>query len=80
MGLWYDVLDVVTLSGYNDFSAQHPEYMGGVTEAWRLFIKEPGKELAMPHMKRCTSLILPEHKWSYCFTAVESRCSATHHR
>ncbi len=32
---------------------QHPDNMAGVTNAWRLFIKELVKELVMPHMKRC---------------------------
>ncbi len=38
---------------YTNFTAQHPDNMGGVTNAWRLFIKELVKELVLPHMKRC---------------------------
>ena len=52
MVLWHNVLDVATLNAYTNFTAQHPDYMGGVTNARRLFIKELGKELIMPHMKR----------------------------
>ncbi|XP_032436406.1 piggyBac transposable element-derived protein 4-like [Xiphophorus hellerii] len=52
MVLWYNMLDVATLSAYTNFSAQHPDYMGGASNARRLFIKELGKELVMPHMKR----------------------------
>ncbi|XP_067101197.1 piggyBac transposable element-derived protein 4-like [Osmerus mordax] len=52
MVLWYNLLDVATLNAYSLFTAQHPDYMGGVTNARRLFIKELGKELVMPHMKR----------------------------
>ncbi|XP_032420180.1 piggyBac transposable element-derived protein 4-like [Xiphophorus hellerii] len=52
MVLWYNMLDVATLNAYTNFSAQHPDYMGGASNAQRLFIKELGKELVMPHMKR----------------------------
>ncbi|KAE8289463.1 hypothetical protein D5F01_LYC11164 [Larimichthys crocea] len=52
MVLWYTMLDVATLNAYTSFTAQHPGYMGGVSNARRLFIKELGKELVMPHMKR----------------------------
>ena len=52
MVLWHNVLDVATLNAYTNFTAQLPDYMGGVTNARRLFIKELGKELVMPHMKR----------------------------
>ncbi|XP_027129155.1 piggyBac transposable element-derived protein 4-like [Larimichthys crocea] len=52
MVLWYNMLDVATLNAYTSFTAQHPGYMGGVSNARRLFIKELGKELVMPHMKR----------------------------
>ena len=52
MVLWHNVPDVATLNAYTNFTAQHPDYMGGVTNARRLFIKELGKELIMPHMKR----------------------------
>ena len=51
MVLWHNVLDVATLNAYTNFTAQHPDYMGGVTNARRSFIKELGKELIMPHMK-----------------------------
>lgn len=53
MVLWYNMLDVATLNVYTNFTAQHPDYVGGVSNARRLFIKELGKELIMPHMKRC---------------------------
>lgn len=52
MVLWYNMLDVATLNAYTNFTAQHPYYMGGVNNARRLFIKDLGKELVMPHMKR----------------------------
>lgn len=52
MVLWYNMLDIATLNAYTNFTAEHPGYMGGVTNARRLFIKELGKELVMPHMKR----------------------------
>ncbi|KAL2095507.1 hypothetical protein ACEWY4_010226 [Coilia grayii] len=52
MVLWYNMLDVATLNAYTSFTTQHPGYMGGVNNARRLFIKELGKELVMPHMKR----------------------------
>ena len=29
---------------------KHPDYMGGVTKAWQLFIKALGKMLVMPHL------------------------------
>lgn len=31
MVLWYNMLDVATLNAYTNVSAQHPDYMGGVT-------------------------------------------------
>lgn len=37
---------------YTNFTAQHPDYMDGVSSARPLFIKELDKELIMPHMKR----------------------------
>ncbi|KAJ4936484.1 hypothetical protein JOQ06_003008 [Pogonophryne albipinna] len=52
MVLWHNVLDVATLNAFTSYTAQHPGYMGGVTNARRLFIKELGKELVMPHMRR----------------------------
>lgn len=52
MVLWYNVLDVATLNAYTIFTAHHPDYMGGVTNARRLFLKELVKELVMPYMKR----------------------------
>ncbi|KAM3624864.1 uncharacterized protein V6R79_002933 [Siganus canaliculatus] len=52
MVLWYNMLDVATLNAYTNFTAQHPDYTGGVNNARRLFIKELGKELVKPHMKR----------------------------
>ena len=52
MVLWHNVLDVAALNVYTNFTAQHPDDMGGVTNARRLFIKELGKELVKPHMKR----------------------------
>ena len=51
MVLWHNVLDVATINAFTNFTAQHPDYMGGVTNARRLFIKELGKAV-MPHMKR----------------------------
>ena len=33
MVLWHNVLDVATLNAYTNFTAQHPDYMGGVTNA-----------------------------------------------
>ncbi|KAJ4937983.1 hypothetical protein JOQ06_002610, partial [Pogonophryne albipinna] len=47
--LWHNVLDVATLIAYSIFTAQHPDYMGGVTNVRQRFIKELGKELVMPH-------------------------------
>lgn len=52
MVLWYNMLDVATLNAYTSFTSQHPDYMGGVSNTRRLFIKELVKELIMPHMKR----------------------------
>lgn len=52
MVLWYNMLDVATLNAYTNFSAQHPDYMGGVTNGRQLFIKELDRELVIPHMKR----------------------------
>ncbi|XP_027880247.1 piggyBac transposable element-derived protein 4-like [Xiphophorus couchianus] len=52
MVLWYNMLDVATLNAYTNLGAQHPDHMGGASNARRLFIKELGKELVMPHMKR----------------------------
>ncbi|KAI4804290.1 hypothetical protein KUCAC02_025921 [Chaenocephalus aceratus] len=52
MVLWHNVLDVATLNAFTSYTAQHPGYMGSVTNARRLFIKELGKELVMPHMRR----------------------------
>ncbi|CAJ1066750.1 piggyBac transposable element-derived protein 4-like [Xyrichtys novacula] len=52
MVVWYNMLDVATLNAYTSFTAQQPDYMGGVNNARRLFIKELSKELVMPHMKR----------------------------
>jgi len=52
MVLWHNVLDVATLNADTNFTAQHPGYMGGVTDARRLFIEELGKELIVPHTKR----------------------------
>ncbi|KAJ8403677.1 hypothetical protein AAFF_G00350030 [Aldrovandia affinis] len=46
------VLGVAALNAYTIFTTQHPEYIGGVSHARRLFIKELGKELVMPYMKR----------------------------
>ncbi|KAI4815178.1 hypothetical protein KUCAC02_005335, partial [Chaenocephalus aceratus] len=45
MVLWHNVLDVATLNAFTSYTAQHPGYMGVVTNARRLFIKELGKEL-----------------------------------
>src|SRR4029434_430047 len=66
MVLWHNVLDVATLNAYTNFTAQHPDYMGGVTNARQLFIKELGKELVlflflkrrmegMPHLQKHTT-------------------------
>ena len=52
MVLWHNMLDVATLNAFTNYTAHQPGYMGGVTNAWRLFIKELGKELVMPHMRR----------------------------
>ncbi|XP_057685155.1 piggyBac transposable element-derived protein 4-like [Corythoichthys intestinalis] len=51
MVLWYNMLDIATLNAYTSFNAEQPGYFAGVTNARRLFIKELGKELVMPHMK-----------------------------
>lgn len=40
MVLWYNILDVAKLNAYISFTAQHSGYMGGVSSARRLFIKE----------------------------------------
>ena len=60
MVLWHNVLDVATLNAYTNFTAQHPDYMGGVTNAQRLFIKELGKELVMPHKRRMEARPTPK--------------------
>lgn len=52
MVLWYNMLDIPTLKTYTIFTKQHPDYIGGVNNACRLFIKKLGKELVMPQMKR----------------------------
>lgn len=39
MVLWYNMLDVATLNAYINFTEQHPDCMGGVNNARRLFIK-----------------------------------------
>lgn len=52
MVLWYNMLDVPTFNSYTNFTPQHPDYMDGASSAHQLFIKELGKELIMPHMKR----------------------------
>lgn len=46
------MLDVGALNAFTIFTAQHPDYMNGVPNARRLFIKELAKELIMPHMNR----------------------------
>lgn len=57
MVLWYNVLDVatITIRYYNlhqlHFTVQLPDYVGGVANVWRLIIKELAKELVVPHMK-----------------------------
>lgn len=50
--LWYYALDVATRNANTNFTAQHPDYTGGVTIARQLFINELDKELVMQHMKR----------------------------
>ena len=52
MVLWYNMLDIATLNAYTSFTSQHPGYMSGISNARRLFIKELGQELVIPHMKR----------------------------
>lgn len=43
MVLWYNMLDLAILIAYTNFTAQHPDYIDGVSSALRLFIKELGK-------------------------------------
>ncbi|XP_056869731.1 piggyBac transposable element-derived protein 4-like [Takifugu flavidus] len=52
MVLWSNMLDVATPNAYASFTSQHPGYRSGISNARRLFIKELGQELVMPHMKR----------------------------
>ena len=52
MVLWYNILDIATLNAYTFFTAQHPEFKSGITNARRLFLKELSKELVIPHMRR----------------------------
>lgn len=63
MVLWQNVVDVAALNAFTVFTAHHPDYMGGVPNARRLFIKELAQELIMPHMRRRleTSLHLQKH-------------------
>ena len=50
MVLWYNMLDVAVMIAYTLFKGVHPEYMNDVNHKRRLFLKEPIKELVMPHM------------------------------
>ena len=50
MVLWYNMLDAAVMNAYTLFIGVHPEYMNGVNDKRRLFLKELVKELVMPHM------------------------------
>ena len=75
MVLWYNILDIATLNAYTFFTAQHPEFKSGITNARRLFLKELSKELVIPHMRRrlegCPQLQTP------ITDAMVSRCGVT---
>ena len=51
MVLWYNIIYIATLNAYTFFTAQHPEFKSGITNARRLFLKELSKELVTPHMR-----------------------------
>ena len=74
MVLWYNILDIATLNAYTFFTAQHPEFKSGITNARRLFLKELSKELVIPHMRRrlegCPQLQTP-------ITDAMGRCGVT---
>lgn len=78
MVLWQNMLDVGALNAFTIFPAQHPNYMSGVPNARRLFIKELAKELIMPHMNRRmeTSLHLQRHVTEAMATCGVTRKSA----
>ncbi|KAE8285601.1 hypothetical protein D5F01_LYC15266 [Larimichthys crocea] len=63
MVLWQNMVDVGALNAFTIFTSHHSDYMGGVPNARRLFIKELAKELIMPYMRRRmeTSLHLQRH-------------------
>lgn len=52
-GQWFSGITCWMWPAYTSFTSQHPRYMSGICNARRLFIKELGQELVMPHMKRC---------------------------
>ncbi|KAL7856775.1 hypothetical protein SRHO_G00156740 [Serrasalmus rhombeus] len=51
MVLWHNLIDIATLNAYTFFTAQHPEFKSGITNARRLFLKELSKDLVKPHMR-----------------------------
>ncbi|XP_061747885.1 piggyBac transposable element-derived protein 4-like [Nerophis ophidion] len=51
MVLWYNIIDIATLNSYTFFTAQHPDFKSGITNARRIFLKELSKELVTPHMR-----------------------------
>ena len=50
MVLLYSMLDVAVINAYTLFIDLHTEYMNGVNQKRRLFLKVLVKELVMPHM------------------------------
>lgn len=51
MAPWYNILDIATMNAYTFFTAQHPEFKSGITNARRLFLNELSKEVVTPHMR-----------------------------
>lgn len=45
------MLDLITLSKYTAFIAQHPEFMSGITSAQWLFFSELLEQVSTPYMR-----------------------------
>ena len=50
--LWHNMLDIATLNAFTTFKALQLNYLRGVTQARRLFIKALTKQLVMPVMRK----------------------------
>jgi len=48
--LFYDILDVSAINAYIIWLRLNPQWHDGKTHRRRLFLKQLGKELALPHM------------------------------